>query len=398
MKMLAQDGFGPGDKISKGFEAGMINGAILSARYRNPVKLREQIAEIYTSGRELLIDPEFYAMQFVGKPNAKLGVLEQWAYPIPRRSALITGSGIAPVIKSALEIQARYNRLSGMIAPNIYVESANSIDAAIALNFIAQTKIVADELNINDRPVYASLIIGRDVLASDGSFTELLNALTALESPPDGIYVVVGSGGIDEDDRLIRSDIFHDHVIAGWMMLNHAFSINGLKVINGCSDLLSPLLGICGAYGVSTGWFSSLRQFSIGRYIKPKTQGGAAPLVRYVSNPLLARIKQTEFNNYVSIVPEIKNKLSSDLYYEAEPTRAEEALQTWQAISKMCDSCSSGKIKKDLVEFERRIDHAKSLWSRVEEAGFTGGVEAQYERLDAMLGGISLFREWAELT
>lgn len=399
MKIFAQDGFGPGDKLSEGLQQGVIDGAILSARYQHPERLAGKADELLPYKGELLLDPEFYAVNMTGKPNAKLGSLEEWKYFVPpRRSALITGTEIGPVIKRAFEAQRRFDHLTALVAPNIYVEGADTIDAGIALNFIGKAKHEAEKMGIKDMPVFASLVLDRDVLTSGSAFNDLLGALTALSSPPDGFYVLIGSGSVDEDGRRIRSDIYHDHVIAGWMLINHILSINGFKVINGCSDLLSPLLGICGAYAGASGWASSLRQFTMARYVKPPSQGGSAPVIRYVSNALLARIKQTDFDNYVKVLPLVRNRLKSDGFYEEETARKEEAIQTWEAISQLCKKCCNENLEDDLVNFEDRIIKADKYWSTIAEAGFTSGVEAQQDRLEAMRGAISLFREWAELS
>jgi len=399
MKIFAQDGFGPGDKIEEGLKAKVIEGAVLSARYRHPEKFTDKTDGLLPHAGELLLDPEFYAMTMIGKTNAKLGSLEEWNYfEAPRRSALITGTEIEPVITKALQDQLKFDHLSSLIAPNIYVEGADTIDAGIALNFIGKSKQAAKKLGIRGKPVFASLVLDRDVLTSGAAFNDLLNALTALSSPPDGFYVLIGSGSVDEEGRRIRSDIYHDHVIAGWMLINYILSINGFKVINGCSDLLSPLLGICGAYAGASGWATSLRQFTMGRYVKPPTQGGSAPLIRYVSNPLLARIKQTDYDNYLSVLPFIRNKLSSDTYYKEETTKSEEALQTWEALTQLCANCVKGNIETDLSAFEERLKKADKYWNMLAEAGLTAGVEAQRDRLEAMQDAIILFREWAELS
>lgn len=399
MKIFAQDGYAPADKLEAGLSTGVIQGAVLSARYRHPGRFAEKADGLLPHKGEILLDPEFYAYQFIGKPNAKLGSLEEWpCFTAPRRSALITGAGIGPVIRQALEEQAKFEHLTGFIAPNIHIDAADSIDAAIALNFIGQCKAIAAEAGWKGKPVFASLVIDRDALTTDAAFNDLLGALTALASPPDGFYVLVGSGSVDEEGRHSRSDLYHDHVIAGWMLVNYVLSINGFKVINGCSDLLSPLLGACGAYAVASGWTANLRQFTMGRYLKPKAQGGSAPLIRYVSNSLLARIRQTDYDDYRKVVGGVANALDSDKYYNNETTRTQEAIQTWDALGALCTKVSTGDISSDLMAFEARIERAGILWGEIADAGLSAGVEAQLERLTAMREGIRLFREWAELT
>ena len=57
-----------------------------------------------------------------------------------------------------------------------------------------------------------------------------------LETPPDGFYVLVAAGNVEA-----RAELLNAEVIAGWMFLNHVLSVNGFLVINGFSDLLTPL-------------------------------------------------------------------------------------------------------------------------------------------------------------
>ncbi len=398
MKILAHDGYGPSDKLKAGFKANVIDGVVFSARYRKKDSFLDKTQDIANCNGDFLIDPEFYAYQCLGKPNAKLGSLESWDYfNPPRRPLLISGQGIEPIIRNAYREQAALPVLNSLVAPNVYVDSANSIDAGIALNFISQAKPCAAADESADKAVYASLVLDRDVFSEGRAFLDLLNSLTSLPSPPDGFYVLIGSQSVDEDGRQIRSDIFHDHVIAGWMLVNYILSINGFRVINGCSDLLSPLLGICGAYAGTSGWFASLRQFSLGRYLRPRSQGGATPLIRYVSNPLLARIKHEEYRAYNEIIGGASNDLPCDRFYASEPTRTEEVLQTWEALNQLCKTYVSGETDENLDVFSKGIEHARSLWGELSEAGLTTGVEAHLERLAAMKEGISLFRKWAEL-
>lgn len=232
---------------------------------------------------------------------------------------------------------------------------------------------------------------------NDAEFRDILDALTAIESPPDGYYVLVGSGVARDSGSHIRSDIFHPQVIAGWMYTNYVLSINGARVLNGYCHLLSPLLGISGAEAAASGWFSGLRQFSMNKYAR-EVGGGRYPLVRYVSIPLLSHIKQTDYEAFRAVVPEIANGSERDAAYdEKEPSRTEEALQSWEALGVLCNEYCKGDTTGDLARFKDHINKAIELWTGIQEAGFTQEVEPNLERLEAMKAGIILFEQWAEL-
>lgn len=395
MNILAQHGFGPKDKLESGVASGVITGAILSPRYLTPEKMADQVHRLRETGSRVLMDPEFFATAFLRHPQPNLGALEQWDYfRASRRAALISGAAIPEVIGSTITEQARLG-LSEWIAPNVYMGDANSIDAAIALNFLGRTKSVARK--VGNAPVFATLAVDRDAIMNDGEFREILDAVTAIEDPPDGYYVLLGSGAVREAGNQVRSDIFHPQVIAGWMYLNHVLSINGARVINGYCHLLAPLLAVCGGEAAASGWFSGLRQFSMGKYAR-EAGGGRFPLIRYVSAPLLAHVKQNALDTFRAVVPEVATGGRLDAAYaDREPSRTEEALQSWEALSLLCEGAHSGDLAADLVRYKGRVARAFDMWSRLQGAGFSEEVEPNIERLEAVRDGISLFEKWAEL-
>ena len=181
------------------------------------------------------------------------------------------------------------------------------------------------------------------------------------------------------------------------MLLNYSLALNGMRVINGCSDLLSPLLAIAGAEAGASGWWSNLQYFSMGRYIRNEG-GGRQPLRRYISTRLLNRVTVNEREAFVALIPEIANGLSTDVCYEGrEPSQTEESLQSWQAIASLSESAASGDIVADLGRFGQRIEAAKACYQELVSSGFTERYEANREYLDALSGGLKHFQEKAEL-
>jgi hypothetical protein len=395
MRIFAQQGYGPKDKLTRGLADGVITGAVLSPRYDKRERMQERIAELVALDAQVFMDPELYAARYISHANSNLGNLETWDYfQLPRRSALISGAAIPGVIQEALETQASLG-LQQWIAPNVYVEAADSLETAIALNFINATKQVA--VSCGDKPVFATLALSREAVMAGSGFQDIFDALTAVDLPPDGYYILMGS----EDGRNTgvqqRSDINHPQVIAGWMYMNYVLSISGARVLNGCCHLLSPLLGACGAEASASGWFSGLRKFSLSRYVR-ETGGGRPPAIRYLSNPLLARIRQADYIAFKAELPQIANGLGHDTVYASEePSRTVEALQSWEALSDLCSSYSSGDVDGDLNALAAHIQQAIQLWTRLQAAGFGQEVEPNIERLEAMRDAIGIFKEWAEI-
>ena len=395
MKSLAQQGFRPKDKLTRGLDSGVISGAILSPRYFKRDIMEERIAELVPHGGQILMDPELYAARYLSSPAANLGHLETWDYfRLPRRSALISGAAISNMIRESLETQSSLG-LTEWIAPNVYIDAADSIETAISLNIISQAKVVASDCG--DRPVFATLAMSREAILNRNGFQDIFDALTAMDKPPDGFYILLGSENGRDSGDMMRSDICHPQVIAGWMYMNYVLSINGARVINGYCHLLSPLLGICGAEAVASGWHSGLRQFSMNRYVR-EVSGGRYPTVRYVSVPLMARIRQTNYLDFKAVIPGVANGLALDSEFtDEEPSRTVEALQSWEAISALCSKFNTGDINSDLNAISSHIERAIQLWTRLQAAGFSQEVEANLEWLSAAQEGIQVFREWAEI-
>lgn len=133
------------------------------------------------------------------------------------------------------------------------------------------------------------------------------------------------------------------------------------------------------------------------KYVKDES-GGRAPVIRYVSTPLLSRIRQSDFLAYQSILPEVASNTPSDsLYSREEPSRTDEALQSWEAVQTLSRVCISGNIPGDIEKFKQRVIRASELWFALQETGFSQDVEPNLERLTAIRDGITLFEKLAEL-
>lgn len=397
MKIFAQQGYGPKDKLVNGLNDKIIAGAILSPRYVKPERMPEKIKELQENGGQALIDPELYATDFIAHPTPNLGALEEWDYfTRPKRSALISGTAIPGLVRGALEAQINLG-VDELIAPNLYIRQADSIDTAVALNFLNQTKAVSSELS--DKPVYGTIAVHRDAMLDGNNFKDILDGLTGLDTPPDGYYIIAGSSEQQSSGNFIRSDLYKPEIIAGWMYTNYALSINGAKVINGYCFLLSTLMGICGASASASGWSSGLRKFCIDRYARSQNSGGRQPGIRYLSAPLLSYIRQTDYEVFSALAPEIRNDLATDAPYQNEPTRTEEALQAWDGLNNLSQTfCNpQNDILTNLNAYNNHLNEAAQHWRTLGSAGISGEVEANIERLEAIADGIELFKEWAEL-
>jgi hypothetical protein len=397
MKLLAQHGFNDGDKTRDGLSKGLIDGVLYSSKDISFAKLETCIREHREINPDafLALDPQFYASLFASDPNARLGKLaEDYTsyFGARRRSQLEDEDRVLRDLKKTMDLQKSLN-VSAIIAPNILIpRSFNSIEAAISKDFIRNTRPVYKKNSDDQRLVFATLAVSRNALLDKEELIAFLNDITLMENSPDGFYLLVSVNSSEA-----RSEIFNSEVIAGWMFLNYVLNTNGFKTLNGYSDLLSPFLSAAGGDYGATGWFGTLRAFSMDRFL-PSATGGQQAVTRYLSMRLLSRITFYELHNLRGIVPNVLNGFGSDSYYDigtgSEPARNTEVFQSWEALRSLITEAPRGSFDHcvDLV------DDARKLYAQAELALPTPWEKRSGpEHLDDLLGGISSFRKLAEL-
>lgn len=394
MKLYAQHGFGDGDKTGTGLAENLIQGVVFGAKDVNPEKLQEKLNQVNELAPDAarLLDPQIYVSLLGGGTNLRLGNLVEYPYFRPyRRSQLELNERVNEVLANTIDFQAGLP-LTGLIAPNILISrSFDSAEAVIAKNFIRATS--ANKKSGDQRPVYATLAVSREALLEKSQLQEFLADITLLDNPPDGFYLLVGASSSEA-----RTEIFHADVIAGWLLFTYSLKVNGFKVINGYSDRLSPFLGAVGGDAGCSGWFNTLRTFSLDRF-GPAVGGGRLPVQRYLSNRLLNRITYIELNSLQPFLPELLNGLphDSDFIDVEEPQRNREVFQSWEALKAQADRTTGGDLIANLANCDAAIAHAQDAYARISAARFPLDTKSGNDHLEDLSEGIKLFRELAEL-
>lgn len=400
MKLYAQAGYGPGEKMNEGLSENLIQGAILSPKDMSKLTMAAHIQSIRDNFPEadVLIDPQFYVGLYAASQEINLGNIGDWDYfRHYTKSELEINKTIDDLLQTYFGEIAGLD-VTGVISPNIYIsQSFDSREAVIAKNFIRQARNIFEAMSIS-KPLYASLVICREALQDQKEFEEFLNDITLLDERPDGLYVIVGSRSHEA-----RSDIFHTDIIANWMMLNLSLSINGFEVVNGYSDILTPFLGAVGGTAGATGWWSNLRTFSLDRYFP--AGGGRLPVIRYLSNLLLNRITFAEKEAISAFIPEILNNLPHDTEYSAEnnesglpaPERAREVLQSWEAINSLNQKLTSNEISKNLNECNNCVLRCAEAYGAIADRGLVLDRHSNDEHIEPLMEGLKKFRAKTEL-
>ncbi|MBI5215249.1 MAG: hypothetical protein HY960_05805 [Ignavibacteriae bacterium] len=397
MKLLAQHGYAEGTKIYEGLEKNIIDGVIFSPKDIRPENLIQKIDGLLSTNisAEIYFDPQVYAAIFTNDSRINLGKLIDYNdYFLPiNRNRLEIEKHVIEVLRTTIKYQLQ-TKVTGIIGPNILISrSLDSREAAIARSFIRLTKQVYSEFN-DKRPVYATIAVSKDALVNLNELQEFLNDITFIEYPPDGFYILVATKSND-----MKYEIFNTDVIAGWMLINYSFKINGFKVINGYSDLLSPFLGAVGGDVGATGWWSNLRTFSMERFL-PSSSGGRMPILRYLSVALFNRITIFEYQSWRRLFSEIVNGLSYDETFNdpnIEPERSKEVLQNWEALKKMTQNIVKEDVVLGLKQCEVSLDVAQQLYDKIRSVGLRPETKSNDDHLESLKEGIREFRKLAEL-
>lgn len=398
MKLLAQHGFSDGDKTINGLKNNYIDGIIFSPKDIKKKNLEEKLEQIKKDkslkDKIILFDSQFYSLLYTNEPNFNFGNLETYGYTkhIYQKRDLESENNVEAAIKNTIIYQTKRS-FNFIISPNIHISKRfDSIEGSISKKFIRLSRSVYSKTK-ESRPLYATLSISSDALADHNSLFEFLNDLTILKDRPDGFYILISS-------RDITNDIYNFKVISGWLLLNYSLKINGFKIINGYSDLISPLLASVGADYGATGWFSNLRSFSIKRFYPDKI-GGRQPIQRYLSKVLWNRITHIEFNNWKKRILSIKNGFETDKYFDldiikSEPDRRTEVFQHWETISKMIGEYDDRNVIKNLQNCELGIKNAIKIYQTI-NLNFSPDQKSSGEHLESLIESIYAFKKLAEL-
>lgn len=397
MKLYAQQGYGTGERINSGLEEGVIHGVIFSPRDNSKDRIISQLSKIADDfpDADRLFDPQYYAAIIALDDGCRLGKLEGDNYSYfkaRRRAELERESVIREDLLACLSEQSEMN-LTALIAPNIVIRrSLNSIESVIAKNFIRNAADVWSELDDN-RPLYVTLAIDAEALQDRYEVDEFLTDITLMDNPPHGFYLLVNNL-----TSVIQPELVDHRTLAGWMMLNHALNLNGFEVINGYSDILTPLLSAAGGTAGATGWWGNSKVFSLDRY-QEAAGGGRRPVFRYLSKTLLNSIRFDELHRLRNRFPQLLNDLESDDYYDFEEaskpeSQVQEIIQSWDAISSFSDINQS----PELIECKDWLTQADELYAQINaNPGFRLTGRSNHSHIDALIAGLNLFAELAEI-
>jgi hypothetical protein len=251
-----------GDRSQKLAEEQLQHGAgvgvIISPRDLSRAKALAYAERYRALGAEVLIDHQFYVPAFT---NPKLD-----SYPISRlRAGVSSLNRISDdeLTEFANELRIDHQELNAdaLIAPGVVYEAGRLDIAQLNARLFSAAKHVGDQLNI---PTYATIVLGRSVVASDQTITPVLSQATALNS--DGWYFAFEF----EEGRVPSArDSVRRCCTTGLTL-----ACTGKPVLHAYAGPLGLLSLGFGATGVGIGHSQNLWKFTRDRWQPPGPQGG----------------------------------------------------------------------------------------------------------------------------
>ncbi len=278
--LLAQAGYGRGNKIHTALDGELVGGVILSPKDERRERLEECVSTLRGDHPDALIivDPQFYAATVSAPRDGRLPEYDYYADHAPLSRTQFSPRQIGRYVTACLDYQNNLRGLSYILSPSVLFDDFRDSWSQIVLN-MADASIEHHGRLQNAPPLLATVLTSELALRNATGLGEFLDALSGLEV--DGFYILVSrsSSGYRAamDTRAMENLMYLVHVLA---------RLNDYRVVVGYSDWLGFLLHAAGASATATGWHQSLRQFSMARF--EPAGGGRRPRKRYSSTPLLS--------------------------------------------------------------------------------------------------------------
>ncbi len=401
MPLLAQCGFGRGDKIERGIQAGTIAGVILSPRDERRERLEAFCADLHQDAADskVLFDPQFYAAPLT---NPRDGSLTE--YPYYMNNTALSRNQFRPrqiqdYVRLCLDYQVdSLPGLAYLISPSVPFDDFRDAWSQIALSMAEAS--IDDWSGRQDVPPLLVTIVASEASLHDANrMNEFLDTLSALDVP--GFYLLVQrtSRALDPamDSTSLANILFFVYVLG---------SLNNYQVVMGYSDWMGGLFQAAGATLSASGWHHGLKQFSLARYL-PQS-GGRRSRKRYSSLPLLSCplvAPEMEDIHRVNLLPSVLTGGPHDHLLSGGPAKGEtewsdaiSCLAHWESLSRYYAAIERHQpVPSRLDAALSAIQSAEALYTQLQSAGVQFDPATGPEHLGAWQNAIGVFRREAAI-
>jgi len=400
--LLAQSGYGRGNKIHSAFGENLVGGVILSPKDERRERLEECVSDLRRdySNPWIMIDPQFYAAALNSPRDGRLPEYEYYADHAPLSRTQFRPRQIGGYVRSCLEYQNNLPGLSFLISPGVLFEDFQDSWSQIALN-LAEASIEAHVDLGPQAPLLVTILLSEHTLRNGSGMGEYLDAISGLDV--HGFYLIVSRSSSSYqaamDVRSMENLMYFIHVLS---------TLNDYKVVVGYSDWLGFLLHAAGATATATatGWHQSLRQFTMARF--EPAGGGRRPRKRYSSMPLLSNpliAPDLEDIYRTGLLREVLSGTDYDATLQSGPANNENrwtddigCLAHWGAVGGAIASIESQRrpVAKVAAALEL-IEDAQQLYGRLLHRGVNFEPQTGPNHLNSWRESLMAFRQATSL-
>ncbi len=397
MSVLAQCGYGRGNKIERGIDEGVIQGVVVSPRDESRERLESSIRlwkERY-SHTTIIFDPQFYAAVLNDPRDGHLSEYDYYSNNKNLGRTHFSGSSIRNYVSECLNYQINTlgDFISYIVSPTILFDGFRDYWSQIALNMAVES--MDNHANRSSvKPLIISIVVSETAFQNLEAMEEFLDALTELEV--DGFYIIIRRNANSLQHAMEAASfgrlLYFCYVLA---------DINDYNVIVGYSDWYSFLVKCVGVSYSACGWYQNLRQFSLARF-RP-SRGGRRPRKRYSTNKLLSSPLIIPELQDIYLLDMISHVLSSSPYDDIlsnDPSSGERnwtdeisCLAHWFSLNSLSNQI--GTQTDTLTRIQKAtqiIENVRTLYTRLEELGVSFDPSTGPNHIDEWREGIRNFR------
>lgn len=391
MSILAQCGYGRGNKIELGLKENSIRGVIMSPRDERRDRLEQAIQDWGSSYQNTLImfDPQFYAVTLNNPRDGHLSEFDYYNNNSGLGRAHFSGTRIRQYVKTCLDYQHQTfgKNVAYLISPTILFDGFRDSWSQISLNMAVESADYHITLN-KPQPLLISIVISETAFQSLDAMEEFLDAVTEIDT--QGFYIIIRRNAISLQNA-IEASPFGRFMYFCYVLT----TINKYDVIVGYCDWYSFLLDVAGVTHSANGWYQNLRQFSLLRFKPPA--GGRRPRKRYSSTPLLScPLINPELQDIyqTNLLPRVLSGSKHDIILQNNPISGEanwsdeiSCLVHWFSLSSLSQQiCSKSTPLERIQEAEQIMLNALSLYTQLGIQGIS---------FDPATGPVHI-REWQD--
>ncbi|MGE0481708.1 MAG: hypothetical protein AB7Q17_14680 [Phycisphaerae bacterium] len=398
--LLAQVGYGPGEKVDRGLEEGSINGAILSPKDAARDRLEECVRKFREEHADavLMMDPQFYVTTLNVPRDGRLPEYDYYADHAGLSRIQFSPRQVARYVKACLDYQREaLEGVNYLVSPNILFDDFRDLWSQIALNMAEGAVEYHGSLD-DPPPLLVSIVTSEVALRNATGLAEFLDAISSLDA--HGFYLLIHRNSSSYEPAMEPGSM------ENLLYLVHVLSrLNDYEVFVGYSDWIGAFLHAAGATGTASGWHQSLRQFSMARF--EPAAGGRRPRKRYSSAPMLSSpLIQPELEDIFRAgrIGNVLTETAHDAILRNGPaagvarwTDQISCLAHWGALNRVIETVSTGRAAARLDAAIELIDGAESLYDRLAQRGVNFEPATGPGHLTEWRNAIDAFRRNAEV-